>query len=272
MKNEEIVSVVIPIYNTEKYLDDCIKSVVMQSYQNLEIILVNDGSKDNSQEIIEKWCLKDSRVKYVEQENAGVTKARAKGVSLATGKWVCFVDADDVLPEDSIALLISHSLNQDIVIGQVEFSLPKWPYPRLKTDLTNVQYLKILLKRKEISWAPFAKLYLKNLFNDFIFNIPPQITHGEDFLMNLRLGARAKKIRVIDNVVYQYLYRNDSAMSQNPFRSILYSIMFEKYVWVSLKRYKRRLVIPLFINYMHRCFTLIKENIKPFVLKLLAQF
>ena len=90
-----LISIIIPIYNKEKYLDDCIKSVIYQEYDNLEIILINDGSQDNSERIINKWIAKDQRIKYIAQENKGVAYARNKGISIANGEYIFLLDADD---------------------------------------------------------------------------------------------------------------------------------------------------------------------------------
>ena len=98
-----LVSVVLPIYNVEKYLDRCIISVVNQSYRELEIILIDDGSPDNCPAICENWVHKDPRIKVLHKQNSGLGFARNSGIELATGKYICFFDSDDYIEPDTIA-------------------------------------------------------------------------------------------------------------------------------------------------------------------------
>lgn len=115
---EEKISVVLPIYNVEKYLERCINSVVHQTYQNLEIILVDDGSPDNCPQICEEWRKRDSRIKVVHKQNAGLGMARNSGIDVATGKYICFFDSDDYVREDTIEKCVNmaESKQADIVI------------------------------------------------------------------------------------------------------------------------------------------------------------
>lgn len=258
----ELVSVIVPIYKVELYLDKCIQSIVSQTYRNLEIILIDDGSPDRCGEICDEWAKKDSRIRVFHQQNSGVTRARAKGVELAKGSWIFFVDSDDILPNTSIENLISKANECDIIIGQVEFTGPyKWPYKKLNILLQSNKYISKLLTKK-IHGGPNSRLIRKDLFNFFIFDIPPKIICGEDFLMNLRLGRNAKNIRVISDIVYKYIYRENSAMSNNPFNSIQYSLLFEKHVWNSLYGCKKSLISPLLQHYIYRCIVFFKNIIK----------
>ncbi len=98
MKNDnELVSIIIPVYNVEKYVEKCIDSVLNQTYKNLEIIIINDGSTDNSEQICKDYQKKDKRIKYFQKENTGVSDTRNKGIELSKGKYICFVDSDDIL-------------------------------------------------------------------------------------------------------------------------------------------------------------------------------
>ena len=113
-----VVSVVLPIYNVEKYLNRCVKSVVNQSYKNLEIILVDDGSPDNCPTLCEDWAKKDSRIKVVHKENAGLGYARNTGIENATGEYICFFDSDDYIALDAIEKAYSLAIKEksDIVV------------------------------------------------------------------------------------------------------------------------------------------------------------
>ena len=100
MKNNELISVIVPVYNGQKYIDICVKSVLNQSYKNIELILVDDGSTDDSYKVLEKWKEEDSRVKVIKKENAGVSSARNAGIEAASGAFVTFIDVDDFIEND----------------------------------------------------------------------------------------------------------------------------------------------------------------------------
>src|SRR5699024_1200447 len=144
---EMLISVIIPIYNKEEYLDECINSVVNQTYKNLEIILVNDGSTDRSEVIINKWYKKDDRIVFLNQENKGVSSARNKGISKANGEYVFFIDADDRLEDNALNLLYKYSLinKSDIIMSNFIHVKNKYISYRPKIsetiDLNNLSLL-----------------------------------------------------------------------------------------------------------------------------------
>ena len=95
--NEQLISVIVAVYNVEKYLDKCVESIVKQTYHELEIILVDDGSKDNSGKICDEWAEKDSRIHVIHKQNGGLSDARNYGLKASNGEWICFVDGDDYI-------------------------------------------------------------------------------------------------------------------------------------------------------------------------------
>ena len=113
MNSTPLVSVIVPIYNTEKYLDRCIKSIVNQTYKNLEIILVDDGSPDNCPSICDNWARIDSRINVIHQKNSGVSAARNAALDLASGEYIGFVDSDDFIEPDMYSLLVQKSVDTD---------------------------------------------------------------------------------------------------------------------------------------------------------------
>lgn len=116
------ISVIVPVYNIAAKVGKCIQSIQAQSFQDFELIVVDDGSRDGSGEICDKMA--DSRTKVIHQENAGVTRARAHGVEIASGEWVHFVDGDDVIPEGALQALVDACQGVDIVVGQVASMRP----------------------------------------------------------------------------------------------------------------------------------------------------
>lgn len=257
-----MVSVVIPVYNAEQYLDQCLISVVSQTFRDIDIVLIDDGSSDSSPQICDKWVKKDSRICVVHQKNGGVTAARKVGVQKACGEWICFVDADDEIPSDAIENLIKVAHNVDVVVGQIEFYGPyNWPYPRTDERYDRESFIKCLLHR-QIHCGPVAKLYKKNLFDDFIFEIPSTVICGEDFIMNLRLADKVDAIRTVNTVVYFYYYRENSAMAKNPFVSARYSLFFNSLTYSSIHVTSTSLFISLMNNLMSRLLKCAKEKLK----------
>lgn len=228
------VSIVVPVYNAELFLDNCVRSLVQQSYQNIEIILVDDGSSDNSKDVLNSWRQKDSRVICIHQENQGVTAARKNGVMASSGKWVSFVDADDELPMDAIESMVNASAEKDLVVGHVLMDL-NWCFPKLNVEWTQKDLMHAFLISKSIHWGPCAKLFRRELLDEYVFDIPREITNGEDYIFNVRYATKVRQAKVIDKDVYHYIYREGSATSKNPFRSIRYCFLYEKEMWMSFK-------------------------------------
>src|SRR5699024_9081372 len=113
MVNQNLISIIIPVFNAERSIKQCLSSVLDQTYSRLEIILINDGSSDNSEQIILKYALKDKRIVYKKQYNKGVSSARNHGLDIAKGDYVFFLDSDDYLPLDSLENLLLGSQNFD---------------------------------------------------------------------------------------------------------------------------------------------------------------
>ena len=110
-----MISIIVPVYNSEKYIDKCLDSILNQTYKDLEIVLVNDGSNDQSLKILEKYALRDTRIKVVNQENKGVAAARNTGLDNATGEYILYVDSDDWIENNMVERMVELSANADIV-------------------------------------------------------------------------------------------------------------------------------------------------------------
>lgn len=218
MKTTPYISIIIPVYNAEKYIAECINSIINQTYSKIEIIIINDGSTDNS----EKKCLelqcKDKRIKYIYQNNSGVTIAREKGVENAQGEWISFVDADDLLTPNAIQTLIENSKDQDIVIGRFKSfynskKIPTHLNSKKKYIFNTSQFIKLLLVGTKFKiHSPWGKIFKKELFDDKIFDIPNFIRRGEDFIMNVRLGLKANSICYSKTIIYLYRQHNSSTI------------------------------------------------------------
>ncbi len=259
------VSVVVPIYNSEKYLDNCIQSLVAQTEPEFEILLVNDGSTDSSGSISDEWAKKDSRVKVIHKKNGGVTNARKTGVEHSVGEWICFVDSDDELPEQSINTLYKHIRDDvDMIIGTLEYNGYFKVSRRYNYEEQNaLQYLKSILKNKVHS-GPVARLIRKSLFDDYIFDIPQKITRGEDVIMNIRLAQKVRLIILLPDTVYNYLWHSGSASSIDySFKSsISFEIFWHRMVMQSINHYyKKKLKCAIIYFYCRQLYwLLIKKN------------
>ena len=211
MINIPKVSVVIPVYNARLYIDSCVKSVLNQTFKDFEIILIDDGSTDGSGERCDQLAHLHSNILVYHQENQGVTHARKVGVSIATGEWITFVDADDELKEEALSLLVDTSSDKcDIVLGFCE------PTNIACHRYDAVEYRHMCLRGK-VPASPCAKLYRRTIFNDWIFDIPREIRIGEDLLMNIRYAFCAQKgVRVLpDNEVIYYYIDNPYQTTKN---------------------------------------------------------
>lgn len=203
-----LISVIVPVYKVEAYLQECIDSIFAQTYSNFELILVNDGSPDNCGAICNCAAQKDSRVRVLHQKNQGVTRARANGVAIATGEFVTFVDGDDTLPSHALATLVAPVNDDvDIVLGK----LSGYPCPSAGVVALR-EYRKMCAMMKGIHAGPCAKLFRKTLFNDYVFDLPKELRIGEDAVMNIRLAYRVEgRVYSTASVVYEYRCNETSA-------------------------------------------------------------
>lgn len=199
------ISIIVPIYNAAIYLRECIESVLKQNYKFYELILVNDGSSDESGNICDLYIIKDSRIKVIHQDNQGVTKARANGVKNAIGEFIYFLDADDTIEPDTLEVMIPlMKENVDIVVSNCK-----------KNDILNKDDFALLLFQHELIEV-WEKLYRKYLFDDFVFNTSRYFVCGEDFLMQLKLlkNIKGKVVRIKTKL---YNYRNTLGSVTNTF-------------------------------------------------------
>ena len=200
------IGVIVPVYKVEKYIAECIESILAQTYTNFRLILVDDGTPDNAGKICDEYAKKDQRITVIHQENAGVTRARARGVEEAYDcEFITFVDGDDTLLVNSLEILTKTMNNEtDIVIGEYQEFCNSTVYHFNKTE-----YISKLIY-KGVPQAPWGKIIRKELFTKDIFDIPQHITTGEDAIMNIRIAANAKVITYTKQKIYNYRVHNGS--------------------------------------------------------------
>ena len=210
-----MISIVIPVYNIEQYIQECIDSITSQSYSDFEVILVDDGSNDRSGSICDALALKDSRIKVFHKKNGGAGSARKFGVEHSVGEWIVFVDGDDVLPEGSLASMIQCSSGGlDIIAGTLSCNGKPLFMHQTPGEKSRREYVKALLLG-QTPGGPVAKLIKRQLFESIVWDTPEAIIQNEDLLMLLALASQAERIKIATDVIcYHYMIRPNSASSQ----------------------------------------------------------
>lgn len=214
-KRQALISVIVPVYNAQTYLKRCVDSILCQTYEQLELILVDDGSTDDSSVICDNYAMID-RVKVFHTENAGVSSARNFGIGHATGEYLTFVDADDFISSQMLELLYNnlceygadvsignlyHTFTDQMIVEQREETISVW---------NNKQAIQKFLQAKDTSFFPVAKLFRKSLLTDYRFDSRYKL--AEDALMLTQLYT-AKTIKTVysDRTVYAYFHHKNSA-------------------------------------------------------------
>lgn len=210
MKND-LISIIIPVYNMEKYLNNCLDSVINQSYSNLEILLIDDGSTDRSSKICKEYSKKDNRIKYYKKKNGGLSSARNYGINKCTGKYIGFIDSDDIIHKDMFKILYNNIIksNADMSICEVtRFNKePNYYITDNYQIYNNIDVLKIILEDRKIFNFAVNKLYKKELIKDIKF---PLNKVQEDVGTIYKFIINTKKIVYTESRLYGYYTRNDS--------------------------------------------------------------
>lgn len=215
----EKISIIIPIYNVEKYLKQCIESILNQTYKNFEMILIDDGTKDNSGIICDEYAKKDSRIKVIHQKNMGLSGARNTGLKIATGDYISFIDSDDFIDNKmfEVMLLALKKSDTDIVECGTIFCNEVGEYIREntinKTKIYNSkEQIKELLISGSITTTSWGKLFKKELFKNFEF---PLGKYHEDTFTTYKLLHFSQKTVVLNKGFYHYRQVNGSIMNSS---------------------------------------------------------
>lgn len=214
-KKDDLISVIVPIYKTEKYLEQCVTSIRNQTYSNIEIILVDDGSPDQCPEICDRIAKEDSRIVVIHKENGGLSDARNRGIDVASGNWIFFVDSDDKIHKDTLNLMYESVLanNSDMAVCQYErvTSFPKTDKEIVGENvigISNMDMLRMLCYcENEDCVIACNKLTKKSIWNDLRF--PVGRIHEDEYVA-AEVIYRAKKISYVKEQLYYYLQREGS--------------------------------------------------------------
>jgi glycosyltransferase involved in cell wall biosynthesis len=215
------VSVVVPVYKGEKYINECVGSILSQSYRDIELILLDDGSPDNSGALCDEIAKSDKRVRVIHKKNEGINATRSQGVREAKGEWVMFVDDDDSLVPKALEKMMQLTDDTDIVIGFPDTPLHKTPLS-LEECRSNI------ITAKLIPPTPWAKLFRRSLLTDDIFDFPREIDGEEDMIMNIRLFFKTQRTpRILFEKVYNFR-RNPVSVSHTKRASLKHEELFDR--------------------------------------------
>lgn len=211
-----MVSVIVPIYNVEEYLEECLESIRNQTYTNIEVILVNDGSTDGSREICESYCEKDIRFRLINQENQGQSVARNRGVKESVGQYIMFVDSDDVVNTDVLEVLLPY-MKTDVDIVECEMTREKEAFflnkiPTIVFEGNSKEAIINCIAFRAVKFCAFTKLYRREIVEKIPFlegYIYEDVFTGINYLNHIR------KIIVIDYIGYYYRVRPNSTMTKS---------------------------------------------------------
>ncbi len=211
----ELITVVVPVYNVENYVIRCVESIINQTYKHLEIILVDDGSKDKSGQICDELARKDTRIKVIHKKNGGLSDARNVGIDIARGKYLSFIDGDDDIEPNMIEKLYNTIKDNDAQISMCRMikieknkSYPTREFPSIESKLvmTGLDANKLLLK-DVIDCSACLKLYRIEVFDSLRF---PYGKTNEDFALMYKLFYKANKVVYISDILYHYYFREQS--------------------------------------------------------------
>lgn len=211
------ISVIVPIYNVENYLNRCIKSIVNQTYRDLEIILVDDGSTDHCGEMCDTWKEKDERIKVVHKSNGGLSDARNMGMEVCTGNYIAFVDSDDWLDASMYEQLMKIMVQNKCDIVSCGFR--RVEKEELKNESKEVQFiqynsesaLEAMITENEMYQVVWNKLYKRSMVEDILFE---KGKYNEDEFWSYQVIGRAKKVIAIKNIYYNYFQRENSIINE----------------------------------------------------------
>lgn len=237
---KKLISVIVPIYKVEKYLKRCVDSIINQTYKNLEILLVDDGSPDNSGKICDEYEKIDKRIKVIHKANGGLSDARNSALKIAKGDYIGFVDSDDYIKEDMFETLykLSEENNADIsIVSYYEMIEDRIISVRKSKEIQvmdKIEAIKELLLDTKIQSYAWNKLFKKELFQGTEF---PTGKNFEDIATTLILFEKCNKVVLLEEPKYYYIRRNDSIVGIRNYKTYLdyLEVIWDKYIYLKDK-------------------------------------
>lgn len=214
-KKKPLISIVVPVYNDEPFLDECLSSIVNQKYQNLEIILVDDGSTDKSSKILDEYAKLDQRIQVFHKDNSGVSDTRNYGLDRASGEYICFSDADDILSRDYVSYLynlICKNRSADISLTNKLFStFDKKQVKKINENVISGMEAANQILTYKIPIGVYSKLFRTSFLKKYGIKFDTELFIGEGFNYNIDSFLNAKKIIVSNKKIYFYRRNNKTS-------------------------------------------------------------
>jgi glycosyltransferase involved in cell wall biosynthesis len=228
------ISIIIPVYNLEQYIAKCVESCIHQTFGSIEIICVNDGSKDRSLSKLEELAVSDPRIRIIDTLNQGVVRAREAGIAQATGDYITFIDGDDYISPDAMETLYRLAVENDadMVNGAIVKMTPDEKILLINRgdQIQNQEEFIRTAFQNDDFYSP-ARLFRRTLFEQRTLTCPPEITHNEDVIMVLSLAFNAKIIVSCSAEVYYYVYRKSSVSNSFSEKQYQHVLAVRRMVW-----------------------------------------
>ena len=232
------ISIIVPVYNVEKYLSACVDSILEQTFSNFELILIDDGAKDNSGKICDDYERKDKRIKVIHKENAGVSEARNAGLEIATGEYIAFIDSDDCVDADYLEYALSETKkrNVDMFISGIVMEYFTAEKEAIQYTITQPQQLTVkgLFEKLQLDYpqicicGPWCKLYRNSIVQQNQIRFDKNLSNGEDTCFNLDYFKKIKTVFFSDQIFYHYRRLNPNSLF-SVFREDSYDILDHVY-------------------------------------------
>lgn len=212
---KDLISVIVPVYNVKDYIKECLDSIINQTYKNIEIIIVDDGSTDSSGKICDEYAKKDKRIQVIHQPNSGLAASRNNGISLSRGKYLSFIDSDDIIHSQMIELLHKELINNNCDISICKFQLFRDKYTEKNENynieiMNQTEFLKKLMIDKKITSHAWNKLYRKAIFKGTNYPVGKKY---EDIGTTYKLGFNLNSVCYLDIELYGYRIRENSIVN-----------------------------------------------------------
>lgn len=266
----ESVAIIVPVYNAEQYLKECLESIISQTYNNIEIILIDDGSTDNSGNICDEYAIKDKRIRVFHNENRGVSYSRNLGISKATSKYLLFVDSDDVVKKEYVYELIKPIKKEDydlVICNKIDIYLPKNKQNEIFIDekILSRNFIDDYYLLIELLKAPYVKLYKKEIIKRNNIEFPINVNSSEDQRFNFEYFKHVKKYFFVNKSLYVYFHRKNNSLSQvisiKNCNDIIKTLSIEKNFFDSFKiKYKEAILSNEIVLYLNLFINIDKEK------------
>lgn len=259
----ELVSVIMPVYNVEKYVGECIESIEKQDYKNIEVIIVNDGSTDNSRDIIQKYTKIYSNIRLYTKKNGGLSSARNYGLKYAKGKYIYFIDSDDIADEKIISKLVNsiEKNNSDLSCCRYSYLytnkkvLSQFPEIGL---LSSDETKKIVLLEDSLKCVVWNKLYKKSIIEKYNLSFNEKVTMGEDIEFTFLYLNKIKIVSLVNENLYYYRMRKSSLLNYQNEKDLTIFDVINKITSEDLSLYDK--IVEYYVLMYFKYYRLLKKT------------